>query len=191
MKRIILASASPRRDQIMDLAGIRHEVIPSLADETVPEGTGGKEMVEILSERKALDVINKISLQDSLVIGSDTVVEYGEKIYGKPKSEEDAVQILRTLSGTTHHVHTGICVTDGTKTVTRSTSSAVKMTELDDQEIRDYVASGEPMDKAGAYGIQGKACRFIERIDGDYFSIIGLPVSLLYHILRNEFNIDL
>ncbi len=175
MKKIVLASASPRRRELLTTAGIEFEVLVSDADETIPEGTLPVDAAMLTAEKKALAVAEKCS--DAVVIGADTIVVLDGKILGKPTDEEDARAMLRFLSGREHEVVTGVCLTDGEIIKKFAQVSKVRFYELTDEEITAYVATKEPMDKAGAYGIQGKGCVLVEGIEGDYFNIVGLPVA--------------
>ena len=186
--RLILASASPRRNDLLNTAGLVHEVLVSGADEDVPEKDPCA-LVEMLSARKAKEVFERIEEDgDYAVIGADTVVFLDGVILGKPADEEEAKRMLRELSGREHHVCTGVTLhgkMGGVERVrTFSEVSAVYVDQLSEDEISSYAASGEPMDKAGAYGIQGAFCRHVTRIEGDYFNIVGLPVSRVYRELK-------
>lgn len=184
MKRLILASKSPRRDEILDLVGYRHEIVVSDADETVPAGTSARDAVAIISKRKASAALSATD-GDRVVLAADTVVESCGKIFGKPKSADDARAMLNEMSGGRHLVHTGVTVADGEKTVTETVTTEVLMRRLSDGEIEGYIASGEPFDKAGAYGIQGIAGAFVEKLDGDYFNVMGLPICRVSEILKD------
>ncbi len=188
--RMILASGSPRRDELLQTAGIAHEVIVSDADEQIEE-TEPALLVEALSQRKAEDVYASVCREaqtDLVVIGADTVVACGGRILGKPKDEEDAAQMLRMLSAGAHHVFTGVtlCAQVGgeKRRMTFSRESTVHVAQLSEEEIRAYIATGEAMDKAGSYGIQGAFMKFVTGIEGDYFNIVGLPVSDVYRGLK-------
>lgn len=183
MKKIILASASPRRKELLTTAGVEFEVLVSEADETVPEGTAPKDAAIMTAEKKALAVAE--NSRDSVVIGADTIVVIDGKILGKPKDEADAADMLRTLSGREHDVITGVCITDGEKTEKFAQVSRVRFYALIEDEITAYVATKEPMDKAGSYGIQGRGCVLVESIEGDYFNIVGLPVAATVRALKN------
>lgn len=182
MKKIILASASPRRKELLTTAGVEFEVLVSQADETVPEGTAPKDAAIMTAEKKALAVAE--NSRDSVVIGADTIVVIDGKILGKPKDEADAADMLRTLSGREHEVITGVCITDGEKTEKFAQVSRVRFYALTEDEITAYVATKEPMDKAGSYGIQGRGCVLVESIEGDYFNIVGLPVAATVRALK-------
>ncbi len=191
-KEIILASSSPRRHELLTAAGYRHTVAVSDVDETLDAGVSAAEGAKELSRRKALCLLSKIKEDGGkkVIIGADTVVEFENEIFGKPKDAADARRMLCAMSGKRHFVHTGITVTDGIYTVSETVSAAVKMRPLSDAEIDGYIATGEPMDKAGAYGIQGAAGAFVESVEGDFFSIVGLPLCRLSEILA-EFNIGM
>ncbi len=181
MKRFIVASASPRRKELLSNVGFSFEVIPSDADESCDGELTPVELVRELALRKAKSVFEKNT--DAVVLGCDTVVEYGGTVLGKPESREDAKRMLRMLSGKTHNVHTGVCVTDSENTVSFEKTVRVEFYELTDELIDSYVGTGECDDKAGAYGIQGKGCLLVKGIEGDYFSVVGLPVSETARVL--------
>ena len=181
MKNIILASASPRRKELLTTAGVEFEVLVSEADETIPEGTAPRDAAMMTAEKKALAVAEN---RDGIVIGADTIVVIDGKILGKPKDEADAFGMLRLLSGREHEVITGVCITDGEKTEKFAQVSKVRFYDLTDDEITAYVATKECNDKAGAYGIQGKGCVLVESIEGDYFNIVGLPVAATVRALK-------
>lgn len=170
---MILASGSPRRRELLTLAGIPFRVQVSQADETLPQGLPPEKAVEILAQRKA----RSIPSQTELILAADTVVALDGKIYGKPQNEEDARRILAELSGKIHQVHTGVCLRRGEKERVFHETAQVEFYPLTEEEIARYVASGEPMDKAGAYGIQGKGALLVRRITGDYYTIVGLPIA--------------
>lgn len=192
MYEIVLASASPRRREILESLGINFRIAPSGADEDIPEGTPPYLAVERLSLLKAADVA-KDENKDALVLGADTVVVLDGEILGKPKDEEDAARMLAALSGREHSVLTGISVIrrSDAKGVSVYEETKVKFLELSEEQIRAYVKTGEPMDKAGAYAIQGKGSLLIEKIDGDYFNVVGLPVCRLARLLAEEFDYEL
>lgn len=178
---LILASASPRRKEILSGLGYEFEVCPADADESVDEGTPVSVVAEILARKKALAVLDKN--QDAVVIGSDTVVAVDDKILGKPKNEADAEEMLRMLSGKTHQVYTGLCVCSKYKIRSLVSKTDVSFYTLSDETIKSYVKTKEPMDKAGAYGIQGKGSVLVKKIDGDFFSVMGLPAAALSRLL--------
>lgn len=175
MKKIILASASPRRKELLETAGISFEICVADVDESIPEGTPPDEAAKLTASKKAAAV--SAIHPDAVVIGADTIVVADGKILGKPKDRADAENMLRMLSGKEHLVITGVCLSEGGNRTVFEKISKVKFYELSDAEIKAYVATGEPMDKAGAYGIQGKGCVLVEGIEGDYFNIVGLPVA--------------
>lgn len=185
MKKIILASKSPRRHEILNIAGLEHEIIVSDADETVPDGTAPAEAVGLISERKAKAVLKYITEENPgaeeytdgfVIIAADTVVDVDGIIFGKPKDIEDAERMIRALSGRKHYVHTGITLTDGKKSVSETVTTAVCMRDISEREIKAYAACGEALDKAGAYAVQGKAGAFVSSMEGDYFNVVGLPL---------------
>lgn len=175
MKKIILASSSPRRKELLTTAGIEFEIHVKEVDESVPDGTPPAEAAKMTAAKKAAAVAEDYA--DCVVIGADTIVVANGKILGKPKDESDAESMLRMLSGIEHEVITGVCIIRNGTSETFAQISKVKFYNLTDEEISAYVATKEPMDKAGAYGIQGLGCKLVERIEGDYFNIVGLPVA--------------
>lgn len=179
---LILASASPRRQELLRLAGIPFTIIPAMGDELVPEGLDPQEISYYLAEQKAEEVAKEHP--DSIVIGCDTTVLLGEKVLGKPRDEEEAVAMLESLSGKTHQVVTGVCVIGPKGKEGFSEMTSVQFYPLSRQEIEDYVATENTLDKAGAYGIQGKAAVFVQGIQGDYYNVVGLPVARLCRLLR-------
>lgn len=182
--RVILASASPRRREILTQAGVSFEVIPSKKDEVVTQ-TKPERVVMELSAQKAEDVYGQLDKkQNPLVIGSDTIVAYGEEILGKPKDEEDALRMLSMLQGNRHQVYTGVTILTAQEQVTFYECTQVNVYPMNEDEIRAYIATGEPMDKAGAYGIQGKFARYVRGIEGDYLNVVGLPLARLGHELE-------
>ncbi len=188
--KLILASASPRRHELLTVAGIPHTVLTSDADESLPVGIAPADAVEMLSARKAAAVL-PIAPDGAIVLAADTVVALDGEILGKPTDEADAKRMLTALSGREHHVFTGVTVTNGTKSVTMHARTSVRMRDLPPDEIAAYIATREPMDKAGAYGIQGRASLFVTGIEGDYANVVGLPVSLVGEILKNHFGYSL
>ena len=187
---LVLASASPRRQELLRNAGISFTVQPADVYETPLPGELPRECAERLARDKALAVW-RLRPQD-VVLGADTIVVVDEAILGKPIDPADAARMLRQLSGRVHRVITGVCVVEAAGTGenrelrTASEATLVTMNDLSDDEIRDYVATGEPMDKAGAYAIQGMASRWIPRIEGDYSNVVGLPVALVYRMLSDQ-----
>lgn len=178
----ILASSSPRRQQLLALLREQFEVLPADCDERFADGTPPEQAVALLAERKATAVA--AARPDALVIGSDTVVALGQSIFGKPRDAAHAAQMLRALRGQAHTVHTGVCVIcPGEPPRTAVESTRVRFAPMSEREIDFYVRSGEPMGKAGAYGIQGLGARFVSGIEGDYYTVMGLPVHRLYRLL--------
>ena len=175
MKHIILASASPRRKEILELADLKFDVMPSDAQEITTK-TAPNEVVMELASIKAKDIYKK-SEKQSMVVGADTVVAYQWQIHGKPADESDEKRMLTMLSGQTHEVYTGVCVIEDGKTKTFYEETKVTFYEISDEQIDRYIKTGEPMDKAGSYGIQGKAAVFIKGIEGDYYNVVGFPIA--------------
>ena len=175
MKHIILASASPRRKEILELADLKFDVMPSDAQEITTK-TAPNEVVMELASLKAKDIYKKLEKQ-SMIVGADTVVAYQGQILGKPADEADAKRMLTMLSGQTHEVYTGVCVIEDGKTKTFYEETKVTFYEISDEQIDRYIKTGEPMDKAGSYGIQGKAAVFIKGIEGDYYNVVGFPIA--------------
>lgn len=175
MKHIILASASPRRKEILELADLKFDVMPSDAQEITTK-TAPNEVVMELATLKAKDIYKK-SEKQSMIVGADTVVAYQGQILGKPTDKADAKRMLTMLSGQTHEVYTGVCVIEDGKTKTFYEETKVTFYEISDEQIDHYIKTGEPMDKAGSYGIQGKAAVFIKGIEGDYYNVVGFPIA--------------
>ena len=186
--KIILASSSPRRAEILREAGIPFEIRATHVDETPLPGEAARGMVARLAEAKARASAAEIGavLRDCIIVGADTAVELGGEILGKPRDSAHAREMLARLSASTHHVHTGIFLLRLPGNATRAAveNSAVTFAPLSEKEIDTYVASGEPMGKAGAYAIQGIAGRYIPRIEGCYFNVVGLPLARVYALLR-------
>lgn len=172
---LILASKSPRRRELLSLITTDFEIKSADVDETLPEGISPQEAVLHLSKIKAEPFNNGIDT----VIGADTVVAVDSKILGKPADRQQAAEMLKSLSGKYHSVFTGVTVIKPEQSVTFSVETKVKFFDLSDEEIYSYIATGECDDKAGAYGIQGKGSLLVEKIDGDYFNVVGLPISKL------------
>lgn len=188
---IILASASPRRSELMTQAGFTFTVVPSSVEETIISETPDK-IVEDLALQKANDVYKSIKKdyeeKDFIVVGADTIVCYNGEILGKPEDEQEAFDMLKLLSDRTHQVYTGVAILyrcEGTKqTYFFNEKTDVTFCPLNDYEIKDYITTKDPMDKAGAYGIQGPFAKHVKGIHGDYFNVVGLPISRLYHELK-------
>lgn len=195
MAEFILASGSPRRKELLAAVGLEYMVLVPIADESsVPKDMSVDLYVQELALLKAAAVAKvAVTRQDAVIIAADTIVALDGEILGKPKDEEDAFKMLRSLSGRKHDVYTGYCLMRERDafTVCKSVKTEVYFKELDDDLIKRYIATGEPMDKAGAYGIQGKGAILVEKIDGDYFNVVGLPISSLSDTLKNEFDIEL
>ena len=183
--RLVLASGSPRRREILTSAGYGFMLQRADVDETIPENVTSDKAALYLAELK-----NKaVAKNDGRVyLTADTVVVCDKKILGKPKDKADAKIMLRLLSGRSHYVYTGVCVSDSDKKISFQEKTEVFFYPLSDSEINCYAESGEPLDKAGAYGIQGKAALFVEKIDGDYLNVVGLPLARLSRTLA-EFGI--
>ncbi|WP_026690507.1 Maf family protein [Alteribacter aurantiacus] len=186
MTRLILASQSPRRKELLEQAGITFHMISSQVEETVDPSLSSEELVVSLATQKAEAVFKEN--KDHVVLGSDTVVSIDGKVLGKPEDKEDARRMLRMLSGRTHDVYTGVAVLSGDQTRTVCEKASVRFFDLSDDEIEAYINSGEPFDKAGSYGIQGLGAVLVERISGDYFAIVGLPLAKTIRVLK-EFDI--
>jgi septum formation protein len=180
-KMLVLASQSPRRSEILRQAGIFFTVRVVGVDESVIEGEAPVEYVQRLAEAKARAVD---AADEEVVLGADTTVVIDGEILGKPEDAEDARRMLRLLSGRRHEVMTGICLRRGDAAICGCERTAVVFAHLSESEIAEYVESGEPMDKAGAYAIQGLASKFVEGVEGDFFNVVGLPVALVYRYLR-------
>lgn len=213
MEKIILASQSPRRQEILSLGGYEYEVCVSSAEEQIPpeelENLTPQELVEKLARVKAEDVYRRNrsknmeksttdnqaadSVEEITVIGADTVVAVDGCVLGKPKTEDEAKQMLARLSGRTHDVFTGVCIlwtdSDTQEEIHGNTfhcHTKVTFYPMTEEEIDNYVATGDCMDKAGAYGIQSGAAKYIQGIEGDYLNVVGLPLSKIYHVLREK-----
>jgi septum formation protein len=181
--RVVLASSSPRRRQLLDLIGITHEVRPPNIDETMRPRENPRRHAERLAREKATAVATRDP--DLITIAADTIVVINRKVLGKPKDTDDAARMLALLSGREHVVTTAVAVSRGKKLRSAVEEVRVKFRRLRDDEIEAYIATGEPMDKAGAYGIQGYGATIVERIEGDYFAVMGLPVVRLIGLLRD------
>ena len=185
--RLILASKSPRRKAILELVGFNPIVMVSNCDESVVKETDPEKLVAALSKLKANAVTDKCELKD-VIVASDTVVSLDGKILGKPKTKKEAVEMLQSLNGRTHEVFTGVTIIykkkSGDVCDTFVERTPVTFAKMSNCEIHEYVDTGEPMDKAGAYGIQGTFAKFIPHIDGDAFSVAGLPIARTYEHIR-------
>ena len=183
--RLILASASPRRRDLLRNAGFDFEVRPGQIVEEIQPGELPEDFARRAAREKALQIAAS-SPRGGLVLGADTVVVIDGQTLGKPSDPEDAARMLRLLSGRTHQVHTGICLVRAPNSIEalKHETTLVTFRKLDEEEIRQYVESGEPWDKAGGYAIQGLASKFVIRISGCYSNVVGLPVALVYEILK-------
>ena len=182
MQRIILASASPRRAELLRAAGIECDVIPADIDERVLPSETPDAYVRRVAEAKAHALVGRV--EGRVVLAADTTVVIDNEMLGKPLDDQDAKRMLRLLSGRCHEVITGVTVLVRTEMMTMVASTSVEFAELTDDEIDWYVATGEPRDKAGAYAIQGYASRFVTRVNGSYSNVVGLPIGLVYEMLR-------
>ena len=186
---IILASQSPRRRELLAQMGVpQFEVVPALGEEIASPGLSSAQLVEVLSRQKAEEVAVQAG-PDDVVIAADTVVAVDGQVLGKPHSIQQAREMLSALSGREHTVYTGVTVCRGGQILTQHEATAVRFRPLTAQEIDAYIATGEPMDKAGSYGIQGRGALLVEGISGDYFNVVGLPVCRLGRMLT-QFGVD-
>jgi septum formation protein len=181
--KVILASGSPRRRQLLELIGIPHEVRPSNIDETMRSREAPRRHAERLAREKASAIATREG--DVITIAADTIVVVNRQVLGKPRDIEDARRMLSMLSGRQHTVITAVAVARGRKLRSAIEEVKVKFRRLRDEEIDAYIATGEPMDKAGAYGIQGFGATIVECVDGDYFAVMGLPLARLVTLLRD------
>jgi septum formation protein len=185
-KSIVLASKSPRRRDILGNAGYKFIVMEADTDETPPKDMSHSDAVTEIALRKALYVKENLNAENNIIIAADTMVCKDNSLLGKPRDEENAFFILKSLSGAWHTVLTGYSVLSGDKIMASCEETAVKFRCLSDREIKEYIKSGEPFDKAGAYGVQGRASAFVERIEGDFFNVMGLPVCKISVLLDSE-----
>ncbi|HEX6923509.1 MAG TPA: Maf family protein [Bacillales bacterium] len=183
MERLILASGSPRRKQLLTQASLSFDISVSKVDESINEHQTPAEAVQTLALRKAKKVARRYP--DAVVLGADTVVSIDGTILGKPKNEDDAMAMLQRLSGRVHTVYTGTAVVSAEQTLSFYAGTEVLFWELAKDEIEAYISSGEPFDKAGSYGIQGLGATLVKEIHGDYFTVVGLPLSRTVRALRN------
>ena len=198
MSRLILASASPRRRELLARIGLSFEVLPARGEEN-PRSAIPEEMVQELSAGTALEIYGSLEEQEkeeAVIIGADTLVAFENRVMGKPHDEKDAFDMLFLLQGKTHQVYTGVTLLytpkgeTACKKLTFLEKTDVTMYPMTEQEILEYIATGEPMDKAGAYGIQGRCATYVRGICGDYNNVVGLPVSRLYQELKRIVNIQ-
>jgi len=188
--KTILASNSPRRRELLASIAVcqNFEVIPANVDETADPALSPEQLVHHLAEKKALHIWETLAHPaDTVIIGADTIVAIDGLILGKPKDADDAFDMLLRLSGRVHTVFTGVSLISAGKRKTFTESTKVFFRNMQTEEIREYIATGEPFDKAGSYGIQGRGAVFIERVEGDYFTIVGLPLCRLNLALREIF----
>lgn len=190
MKKIILASQSPRRKQLLEQIGLKFEIDPSNYEEDMTLKMEPNKLAEFLSLGKAKDVAQKH--KDSIIISADTIVAIDGEVFGKPKTSERAKYMLQKFSGKAHSVITGFTIidTEANKEITKSVETKVYFKNLSEKEIDAYIATGEPLDKGGGYAIQGLAALFVEKIEGDYFNIVGLPILSLTIELK-DFGINI
>ena len=187
--QVILASGSPRRKELLELIGVDFKIITSNKEEVITS-INPEEVVKELSCMKAEDVAEGVN-GPAIILGADTVVSHGGRILGKPKDAEDAVNMIRSFAGEDHFVYTGVCIikkeADGSvKKISFAEGTRVTVYPMTEEEIKRYVASGEPMDKAGAYAIQGLFAPYIKGIEGDYYNIVGFPIAGIYQKLKEE-----
>lgn len=186
MHKIILASQSPRRKQLMELAELQFDIIIADVDETNPPGMQGDLVPEYLAKKKAAAIEEQV--HDAIIVAADTVVLLDHEILGKPKDEADAINILTKLSGRKHEVVTGVCMQQGQKQISFSTVTEVYFRPLTQEQIKHYVSNYKPYDKAGAYAIQEWIGMIgIEKINGDYYNVMGLPIGEVVKILNRDF----
>ena len=191
--KLYLASASPRRRELLEQIGATFEVLPAVGEECSTKEKPW-EVAEELSEQKALEIDQKLQEEECVIVGADTVVSCDGSVLGKPKDEEHAKEMLRRLQGRSHEVYTGVTLVihmnGEQRKITCSEKTEVTMYPMDEAQIQTYVETGEPMDKAGSYAIQGKCAVYIEKITGDYNNVVGLPVAKIYQTLL-KLNIDI
>lgn len=183
---IVLASGSPRRKELMEMLCVRDlKILPAKGEEKAAEGLAPAELVKALASHKGREVA-ALCAPDDVIVAADTIVWHRGKVLGKPHSEAEAADMLRALSGEEHAVYTGVSVIRGGAELLESERSLVRFRTLTEREIAAYIRTGEPMDKAGAYGAQGRAALFVEHIDGDFFNVMGLPLCLLGRMLKQQ-----
>jgi len=183
---IVLASGSPRRRELLEMLGVSNmKIIPARGEEVAPAGLPPQELVMCLASAKGREVA-ALCDPDDLIIAADTIVWHEGRVYGKPHSRRQAEEMLRALSGKSHQVYTGVSVIRRGRELRDYEMSRVHFRPLDDGEIARYIDTGEPMDKAGAYGAQGKAALFVRGIDGDFFNVMGLPLCRLGQMLKEQ-----
>jgi septum formation protein len=192
MEKIILASASPRRREILEKANIRFDIITADIDESMDDKIAPCLAAQQIALKKAAAVSKKVS-GSAYVISADTIVCVEDRVLGKPRDEEEAFEMLTKLSGNSHEVITGVCIMQlpGCKAATFCDRTRVYFNKVSGDEISEYIKSGEPMDKAGAYGIQGKGSFLVSKIEGDYQNVVGLPIDALISFAEKEFSLSL
>lgn len=188
MDRIILASASPRRSELLENIGLKFIKYPAFIEERFLPGETPEEGVKRLASQKAEYVADKCEYKKGIIIAADTIVVLGDKILGKPADEEEAYNMLTMLSGKSHQVITAVCIKDiaNDKKIVDTETTQVHFRPLEKSEIWYYIKTGDPLDKAGAYGIQGLGALFVERIEGCYFNVVGLPLYRVYTMLKSS-----
>lgn len=189
MDSIILASASPRRRELLTQIGMEYEVIPSTGEELITSKKP-QEIVMQLARQKALDVAEKVQIKGKIILGADTIVALNGEVMGKPSDENEAFGMLSKLQGNVHQVYTGVAISilqeeENIHTHAFYEETKVYVSPMTQEEILGYIETGEPFDKAGGYGIQGRFAAFIEKIEGDYNNVVGLPVGRVYQELKN------
>lgn len=188
-EKFILASASPRRRELLEQVGAEFEIIPAEGEEAITSSQP-QEVVLQLSAQKAAEVADKLQGEDAVILGADTVVVYEGQILGKPRDEEDAMRMLSMLCGNTHSVYTGVTLIrlqDGKSEICSFyEETKVTMYPMTEQQIISYIRTGEPMDKAGAYGIQGRGALLVEKINGDYNNVVGLPIAKVFQMIEGN-----
>lgn len=192
---IILASKSPRRRELLEQIGITFRCVPSSKEEIITKNVP-EEVVKELSVQKAEDIESQLEIRgETIIIGADTIVSCDDRILGKPANKENAAEMLRSISGREHRVYTGVTVIylagNVRKEITFAEKTDVFVAALSETDISEYIATEEPMDKAGAYGIQGEFAKFVRKINGDYNNVVGLPIAGLYNEVRDRLGIDL
>jgi len=183
---LVLASASPRRRELLTQAGFSFQIHPAHIPEDPYPNEDPLAYVTRLAREKAQAVYNELANSELVALGADTTVTLDNHNLGKPEDPNDAARMLRLLSGRTHRVITGVALVTADRTETAAEITVVQFLELSDEDIAAYIATGEPMDKAGAYAIQGRAARWIPRIEGDYFNVVGLPIALVSSLLESR-----
>lgn len=192
MRNFVLASQSPRRQELLNALGLSFRILIDTSPETVDFTKSPKEIVKELALQKAQNVFSDCK-KEEIILSADTMVTLNGVIFGKPDNQENAREMLKTLSGNTHEVYTGFCIMDKEQEKIHTDYECTQVTfkNLSNDEIESYISTGEPLDKAGAYGIQGLGSLFIEKINGDYYNVMGLPLCKLGKILNTEFEISI